>query len=321
MNLRFDGFPHIMKSQQFSRKWLEESFFPTVNRMERVFKTGVYKPLKGMLMFTIFYEPSTRTSASFQLAMHHLGGTTVFSTENAREFSSGKKGESLKHTIKVMNEYRPDVIVLRYDREIGAEIAASVSDVPIINAGDRNPGQHPTQALLDLVTILKCRGEIDGLNITMVGDLEKGRTVRSLAYLLSKFSGIHMNFVSPESLAMGDDIKEYLKEHKVEFSEFTDLRQVADSTDVIYQTRTQTECGSKINRKDNNGGYYVVDKTILDLMRQNAIIMHPLPIDDEVKEITDEVEDDPRAVYLTTQVRSGLLTRMALLEMILAPNA
>ncbi|MDO8486396.1 MAG: aspartate carbamoyltransferase [Candidatus Staskawiczbacteria bacterium] len=318
MNAKFDGWPHIMFSQQFNRPWLEKYFFPLVDQMERVFETGVCNVLNGKRMVILFYEPSTRTRASFKFAMNHLAGDVVFETENAREFSSGAKGESLKHTIKVLNRYRPDVIVLRYDREIGAEIAAEISDIPIMNAGDRKPGQHPTQALLDTRTIKKCRGEIDGLNIAMVGDLKNGRTVRSLSYLLGKFEGIFINFISPKNSAIGDDVKEYLLRHKVKFKESTDLREVAPSTDCIYQTRTQNECGPSFDRKDDNGGYYVVDKTIMDMLRQDAIVMHPLPINDE---ITSEVDDDARSVYLTHQVDSGLFTRMALLKMILAPKS
>lgn len=317
MTEKFDGFPHVLESQQFSRDWLEDDFFPHTKRMERIFKTQVSNTLGGKRMVSLFYAPSTRTRASFEFAMHHLGGSVVFSTENAREFSSAKKGETLDHTLKVLGRYQPDVIVLRYDGQIDKEMIQRVSKVPIINGGDRDPGQHPTQALLDLYTILKCRGCIDGLNITMVGDLDKGRTVRSLAYLLGKFNGISINFVSPETSKIGGDIKQYLIKHGVKFQELRDLREVAGSTNCVYQTRTQTECGSSFERK-GNGGYYVIDGAVADMMPRNSIIMHPLPIDGE---ITSDVDENPRSVYLTDQVDSGLFTRMALLEMILARNA
>lgn len=326
--LKFNGFPHIMKSQQFSREWLEKCLFPLADRMERVFQMGSDSSLKNKRMVTLFYEPSTRTRLSFQMAMDHLGGSTVFSTENAREFSSGAKGESLEHTIKVINRYKPDVIVLRYDQEIGSEIAAKISRVPIINAGDRNPGQHVTQGLLDIRTIKKCLGHIDGLNITIVGDLKNGRTARSLAYLLGKFQDVSINFVSPESSQMGDKVKQYLTEQGIQFQEFIDVREVAASTDCIYQTRVQKEIGSSFGRTDNNGGYYAIDKTVTAIMKKDAIIMHPLPIDGdvdssagEVKEISDDVDDDPRSVYLTHQIDSGLFVRMALLKIILVPNS
>lgn len=317
MKNRFDGWPHVIESQQFSREWLEREFLPLTDEMQKVVECGGCDVLEGKRMVTFFFEESTRTRCSFQFAMDYLGGRTVFSTENARKFSSAAKGETLKHTIKVLNRYRPDVIVIRYDHELGAKFAAEVSVVPIISAGDREPGQHPTQSLLDWRTIVKHRGTADGVNIAMVGDLLNGRTVRSLCYLLGKFKGVKIHFVSPAPLAMKPDVKEYLTRHGVEFSESIDLREVAPRVDVIYQTRTQKERGADFDRKNTELGYYVVNAEILDLMRRDAIIMHPLPI---VDEITPEVDSDPRAVYLTDQVDSGLFTRMALLVMILAPG-
>ena len=318
MSAHFDGWPHIIISQQFSREWLEQEFFPLTNDMEKIFKEGGNNLLSGKRMVSFFYQSSTRTRASFEMAMDYLGGRVVFSTENAREFSSAKKGETFRDTILVLNRYKPDVIVLRYDQEIGAELAANVSKVPILNAGDRDPGQHPTQALLDLRTVLNLLFKIDGLSIAMVGDLMNGRTVRSLSYLLGKFSGVKIYFVSPENAKMREDVKDYLIRHDIWFTELTDLREVASFVDVIYQTRTQKECGTFFDRNDHNLGYFIIDKTILDLMRADAIIMHPLP---KVDEITSEVDSDPRAVYLTHQIDSGLFTRMALLKMVVSPNS
>ncbi|MEK7664932.1 MAG: aspartate carbamoyltransferase [Patescibacteria group bacterium] len=318
MCIKFEEWPHVIYAQQFSRLWLEQEFFPLTDEMEKVFDKGGNNLLSGKRMVSFFYEPSTRTRSSFEFAMDYLGGKVVFSTENAREFSSAKKGETLRDTIKVLNRYKPDVIVLRYDQEIGAEIAANVSQVPILNAGDRHPGQHPTQALLDLRTILKLLSEIDNKDFVMVGDLFNGRTVRSLSYLLGKFDGVKIYFVSPESARMREDVKDYLRRHNVWFTELSDLRDVAPFADVIYQTRTQKECGTSFDRNDHSLGYFIVDRTILDLMGSNAIIMHPLP---KVDEITPEVDDDPRAVYLTHQIDSGLFTRMALLKMIISPDS
>src|SRR3989344_2870252 len=293
MSSHFEGWPHVMVSQQFSRPWLEKEFFPLTDQMEKVFNEGGCEILKGKRMASLFYQPSTRTRASFEFAMDYLGGRTVFSTENAREFSSAKKGETLSHTIKALNRYRPDLIVLRYDRENGAEIAANISRAPILNAGDRDPGQHPTQALLDLRTIFKCFGFIDGISIAMVGDLINGRTLRSLAYLLGKFNGVRIYFVSPPNARIGSDVKEYLCRHEVKFTELSDLRDIAKSVDVIYQTRTQEECGIRIDRKDHDLGYFIIDKGITTSMKPNARIMHPLPL---VDEITPEVDEDPRSV-------------------------
>ena len=314
MSQKFDGFPHVICAQQFPRKWLEREFLPRTREMKAIFNAGGCDILKRKRMVSWFYSPSTRTRMSFQFAMDYLGGRTVFATENAREFSSAFKGETFKHTIKVINCYRPDVIVIRYDQEIGAKFAADVSRAPILNAGDRNPGQHPTQALLDWLTIRNHRGSIDGLKIAMVGDLANGRTVRSLSYVFGKYKGIEIDFVSPPGAKMGDDIKSYLNTHNVKFVESTDLRLVAPRVDVIYQTRTQRECGTEF---DSNAGYFIVDQEVADMMKKDAIIMHPLPL---VDEITSEVDDDPHSVYLTDQVVCGIITRMALLEMILAPK-
>ncbi len=313
MSAHFDGWPHVIESQQFSRKWLEGEFLPLADEMQAIVNNRGCEILRGKRMVSLFYQPSTRTRMSFELAMDYLGGIVVFSSENAGEFSSAKKGETLKDTFIVINRYRPDVIVIRYDHEIGASFAAEVSTAPILNAGDREPGQHPTQALLDLRTIFKRRGSIDGLKIAMVGDLLNGRTVRSLSYLLGKFDGVEIYYVSPLNAAMRDDVKEYLHRHNVKFAESTDLRVVASEVDAIYQTRVQIECGTLF---DKSVGYFVIDQIILDLMKRDAIVMHPLP---RVDEITSEVDNDPRAVYLTDQIDSGLFTRMALLKMILTP--
>ena len=314
---QFDGFPHIICAQQFSRDWLEKEFLPLTDEMQETFEQGGCDTLKGKRIVSFFYEPSTRTRSSFEFAADYLGARTVFSTENAREFSSAKKGETLKDTIRVLNRYRPDAIVLRYDHEIGAKFAAEVSKAPILNAGDREPGQHPTQALLDLRTIFKRRGEIDGLKIAMVGDLLKGRTVRSLSYLLGKFKNIKIHFISPPHLGMATDIGNYLERHNVAFTIGNNLYDIASQVDVIYQTRVQKECGSEISNEEHQKGYYIVDGEVISVMKEDAIIMHPLP---RVDEITTWVDEDPRAVYLTEQIDSGLFTRMALLKMILDPK-
>lgn len=308
------GLRHIIEAQQFDRAWLEKEFFPLTDEMEKIVEAEGSDILSGKRMISFFYEPSTRTRARFEIAMDMLGGKVVFSTENARQFSSVAKGETLEDTIRVLNRYRPDVIVLRYDEEGGAEIAAELSSVPIINAGD-GPGQHPTQALLDLYTIQKKLGRIDGISIAMVGDLARGRTVRSLSYLLAKFSGVKIYFVAPEVVKMRDDIKDHLTEHNVWFTEENDLRNVASNVGVIYQTRIQKERGPLIRRYGSTEGFYIVNREVLGLMREDAIIMHPLP---RIEEITLEVDEDPRAVYLEDQIDSGLFTAMALLKMILS---
>ena len=194
----------VIDAQQFDKKTIED-IFTVAGLME---KKPPKDSLKGKILATLFYEPSTRTRLSFEAAMKRLGGE-VIGTENAREFSSAAKGETLEDSIKIISGYA-DVIVLRYNKEGGARRAQDFSRVPVINAGD-GTGQHPTQALLDLYTIKKNFGKIEGLKIAMVGDLTNGRTVRSLCYFLAKhYSKNQIYFISPEQTKMKSDIKEYL---------------------------------------------------------------------------------------------------------------
>lgn len=312
---------HILESQQFDRDWLVEKLFPLADKMREVVKAGGSDVLSGKRMITFFYEPSTRTHLSFVAAMKLLGGEVIYSTEHAGTFSSVAKGESIEDTIKVICGYGvADIIVLRSDQEGMAKRAAEFSSVPIINAGD-GMGQHPSQALLDIYTIPKELGHIDGISIAMCGDLAKGRAARSLVYLLAKFPGIKIFFVSPKVVRMRDDIKDYLDRHEVQWTEeYNDLRAVAPLVDVIYQTRTQSERPDPIinrtellRRYDSIPGFYVVNQEVLDLMRPNAIVMHPLPRNEE---LSVEVDKDKRAAYFR-QAENGLYVRMALLEFLL----
>src|SRR5438874_2499832 len=225
---------HVIESQQFSRALLEE-LFARAEEIKREPHRFMGR-LAGQVMAALFYEPSTRTRLSFEAVMLGLGGQTM-GTANAREFSSTAKGETLEDTIRIVSGYA-DVIVLRHNEEGASKRAAAVSTVPVINAGD-GPGQHPTQALLDLYTILKERGSIDGVRIAMVGDLANGRTVRSLCYLLGKYEGVRVTLVAPPAVAMGADIKAHLDERGVAYEETELLDPVLPEVDVVYQTRIQ----------------------------------------------------------------------------------
>jgi aspartate carbamoyltransferase catalytic subunit len=311
----FFGLPNVIESQQFDRVWLEHKFFPLARQMKHVVEFGGTELLHGKKMIALFYEPSTRTRMSFQMAMLYLGGQ-VCATENAREFSSAIKGETLADTIRVLCGYRPDVIVLRHYEAGSAATAVQYSSVPVINAGD-GKGQHPTQALLDIFTIQEKLGHLDELSVAMVGDLVNGRTVRSLAYLLAKFKKQRIFFVSPDCAKMEDKMIEYLRERNVVVTESNDLREVAPHVDVVYQTRTQKERGGNFDRNDHSLGYFIVDRDILGHMKPDAMIMHPLP---RVDEISPDVDLDKRAAYFE-QAENGLYTRMALLKMILVPRA
>lgn len=293
---------HLIESQQFSVE-IMKTLFKLADKLEK--KSD--RCMKGKIMASLFYESSTRTRFSFESATLRLGGG-VISTENAKDFSSASKGETLEDTIKVVNNYA-DVIVLRHHEIGAAKRAASVSGVPIINAGD-GAGQHPTQALLDLYTIKREVGRLDGIKIAMIGDLKNGRTVRSLTYLLSKYKNIEIFFVSPRELKIGDDIKSHLDEHKIKHQEIDKLEPVIKIADVVYQTRIQKERFSSIAEYEKYKGVYIIDKKVESKIKPDAIIMHPLP---RVGEITTEVDDSSKAVYFK-QARYGLLIRMAILK-------
>mgnify|MGYP000945059311 CR=1 FL=1 len=299
---------HVIKSQQFDREHLDEIF--TLSKQMETY-SHVDKVLHNKIMAILFYEPSTRTRLSFESAMIRMGGT-IISTESAGHFSSAAKGETLEDSIRIVSTYC-DVIVLRHYESGASEKASEFSRVPIINAGD-GAGQHPTQALLDLYTIKKEKGKIDGIRIALVGDLYNGRTVRSLSYLLAKYKDVMLYFVAPEVVRMRDDIKEYLDRHGVSWQEETDFKKIAKSVDVIYQTRIQRErFGERIEDYEKAKGVYIIDKEMLSYIGKDTIIMHPLP---RVDEITVEVDADPRAAYFR-QAENGLYVRMALLKLVL----
>lgn len=296
---------HIIESQQFDQDSLSELF-----KLADSLENKQDCCLRGKIMASLFYEPSTRTRFSFESAMLRLGGS-VITTENAKEFSSVAKGETLEDSIRVINSYA-DVIVLRHSEEGASKRASLVSEIPVINAGD-GPGQHPTQALLDLYTIRREIGKIDGISIALAGDLKHGRTIHSLAYLLGKYNNIKIYFISPEELKVGDNIKEYLNKHGVSYEETKDLASVASTVDVIYQTRIQKERFKSMEEYDKCAGYYKINLELVEKMKPGSIIMHPLP---RVDEISPEVDSSKKAVYFR-QAYYGLLIRMALLKMVL----
>lgn len=305
---------HVIESQQFDRQELGH-IFALAAEMREVAQSGGNDLLAGRIMASLFYEPSTRTRLSFESAMYRLGGH-VITTENAREFSSVSKGETIEDTVRVIGCYA-DVLVLRHYESGAAQRAAAYSPIPVINAGD-GPGQHPTQALLDLFTIQNELGQIDGLRVAMVGDLANGRTVRSLAYLLSLYEDIELIFVAPPAVAMREDIKEHLHRHNVAFREEQDLRAVLPTCDVVYQTRIQKErFADRPADYEAARGVYIIDREAMELLPRTAIVMHPLP---RVDEISTDVDDDNRAAYFR-QVANGVYVRMALLALLLAPES
>lgn len=301
---------HIVESQQFTVPKLKELFERT-ELMKRIVNRGGTYDYSNKIMANLFYKPSTRTRFSFEAAMYRLGGR-VLNTEQAQEFSSEVQGEQLEDTIRIIANYS-DVIVLRHLEEGGAKRAAAVSPVPIINAGDGSGGQHPTQALLDLYTIYNECKTLDGLSVAFVGALDTGRTVRSLAYLLSKYDRVKLYFIAPKEMQIKQDILEYLDKRNVSYELTDTTKNIVQKLDVVYQTRIDK---NRLEGKNIDLTQYNIDASTLQLMKYDAIIMHPLP---RSVEINHEVDKDPRAAYFR-QTKNGLFVRMALLTMLFDEN-
>ena len=296
---------HVIESQQFTLPLLTD-LFQRSRGMERVVARGGTLEYQNKILASLFYRPSTRTRFCFEAAMYRLGGK-VLSTEQASAFSSEVAGEQLEDSIRIIANYS-DVIVVRHPQAGGAQRAAQVSSVPIINAGDGEGGQHPTQALLDLYTIYRERPLV-GLSVAIIGELDRGRTARSLAYLLAKFERVKIFFVAPSEMQMKADILAYLDEHGVHYELESDVNRVIGEVDVVYQTRIRPErLGDERSVRR-----YAIDSALLGKMKSDAFILHPLP---RTVELDKVVDDDPRALYFR-QAANGLYVRMALLTMLL----
>jgi len=302
---------HLIEAQQFTPDVLFSLFLDAEDIRKNLWKYS--DKLKGKVLATLFYEPSTRTRLSFETAMLRLGGS-VISTENAKEFSSAIKGESIEDTARVISGYA-DAIVIRHYEEGTARKASLVSSIPVINAGD-GKGQHPTQALLDVYTIYRELGRLENLKIALVGDLASGRTARSLCYLLGKFNNNTIIFVSPDNLKMGEDIKEYLKRHNVIFREEDDLNKILPEIDVVYMTRIQKERISS-EEYEKARGKFVINESNRNLLKETARILHPLPHVEEIN-LPVEIEKEDKRVAYFRQSENGVYIRMALLKMLLS---
>ena len=298
----------ILSVSQFDRTRLE--YISGVAHEMRVLveRFGGADLLQGKILANLFYEPSTRTSSSFMAAMMRLGGQVI--PINNVQYSSVSKGESLPDTIRTLESYS-DVIVIRHPEVGAAATAAYYADKPVINAGD-GVGEHPTQALLDLFTIVEELGKVDGLTITMVGDLKYGRTVHSLTKLLLNYD-VAFRFVSPEILAMPADVLAAVDASGHAYEQVEALNDVVAGSDVLYVTRIQKERFTDLAVYDRVKEFYVVDEELLTQAKEKMIVMHPLP---RVGEISYGVDDDPRAAYFR-QMRNGMYIRMALLASVL----
>jgi aspartate carbamoyltransferase catalytic subunit len=304
VSLRFEG-RDIISIRDFTREEIDY-ILKIAQAMEPLAQRGS-DMLRGKILATLFFEPSTRTRLSFEAAMHKLGGSTIGFAE--AEIASVRKGENLADTVRTVENYA-DVIAIRHPLEGAARLAAEFAKVPIINGGS-GAEEHPTQALLDLYTIMKEKGRIDGLKIALVGDLRYGRTVHSLAYALSYYD-VELYLVSPESLKMRREVLEEIKE-KIPVAEETDIRKVVPLLDVLYVTRIQKERFPDPAEYIKVKGSYKIDLETLSKAKKDLIVMHPLP---RVDEIAAEVDGTPHARYFQ-QVWNGIVTRMALLALIL----
>jgi aspartate carbamoyltransferase len=298
----------ILSVGQFGRDDLTYIFEVAHEMRVMVERVGTFDLLKGKILANLFYEPSTRTSSSFTSAMERLGGSVI--PINEVRYSSVSKGESLPDTVRTLECYA-DVIVLRHP-EVGASaLAAKYARKPIINAGD-GIGEHPTQALLDLFTILEELGRIDGLTVTMLGDLKYGRTVHSLARLLSLYD-VRLHYVSPEIVRMPPELIEEGRARGIPQSEHVELEPVLPESDVLYVTRVQKERFDDLETYERVKGAFVITPDTMSRAKEHMIVMHPLP---RVGEIDMAVDDDPRAAYFR-QMEYGLYVRMALLALVL----
>ena len=298
----------IVSVKQFSRDDLTYIFEVASEMRSIVRRVGATDLLKGHILANLFYEPSTRTSSSFQAAMQRLGGSVI--PIHGVQYSSVSKGESLPDTIRTLECYA-DVIVLRHPEVGASEVAARYASKPVISAGD-GTGEHPTQGLLDIYTILSELGTLDGLHVTMVGDLKHGRTVHSLARLLRLYD-TQLTFVSPDILRLPDEVKQELLEAGRSVQETDAVEHVIEAADVIYVTRVQKERFADLREYEALKDCYEITPELMSRARERMALMHPLP---RVGEIHYDVDDDPRAAYFR-QMANGMYVRMALLAAVL----
>jgi aspartate carbamoyltransferase catalytic subunit len=299
---------HILSVKQFDREKLQYIHRVADEMRSLVTRFGKANLLDGKILANLFYEPSTRTSSSFQAAMLRLGGRNI--SINSVRYSSVTKGESLPDTVRTLESYC-DLTVLRHPQVGAAAEAARYARKPLINAGD-GTGEHPTQALLDIYTIEHDLERLDGLKVAMMGDLKYGRTVHSLTRLLSLYD-TEFYFVSPEILSMPDYILDEVHATEHRFSVLRDVDQIIGEIDVLYMTRVQKERFEDPEQYERVRDYYVVDPELMSHAKEDMILMHPLP---RVYEISMEVDQDPRAAYFR-QMENGMYIRMALLAAVL----
>ncbi|MBY9017525.1 MAG: aspartate carbamoyltransferase [Candidatus Lokiarchaeota archaeon] len=281
-----------------------------LNRAQEMIRNDINSQLlSNKILATLFFEPSTRTRLSFESSMHRLGGSVIGFHKG--DVSSTTKGESLADTIRTVENYS-DGIVIRHNLEGAAKLAAKFSRIPIINAGSGS-GEHPTQALLDLLTITQEGQKLDGMNIGIMGDLKYGRTVHSLTILLSNYDA-NIYLISPNELMLRNRDKDFLQKRQVKYKEITQYRKILDVLDVLYMTRIQKERIPDVEEYDKVKSFYVFRKDDLNNTKDNFKLMHPLP---RITEISPEVDSSPKAIYFK-QTYYGIPMRKAILAELLS---
>ncbi len=298
----------IISALQFERGEVEKLFQLAEQLRKEINEKSVLDYAKGKIMATVFFEPSTRTKLSFQFAMVRLGGEVIDFEVSA---SSLAKGETDIDTLRIIDGYDPDVIVLRQSKPHFPEQIAGMIKAPIINAGD-GPNEHPTQALLDVYTIWRELGKVDGLTIGIMGDLKYGRTPSSLSYLLSKFNDVTIYYIAPEVLQIREEVLKNI-EGKVKYYLVNNVSEVMEKLDVLYVTRLQKERFKDPSEYERLKGSYKIDRNLLSKFKRIPIIMHPLP---RVWELDPSVDELPQAKYFE-QAKNGMYIRAALIKEVL----
>ncbi len=306
MNSEFKGLD-ILNGYQFTNQQLDTIMNTAAQYEKRVKEGEVIRDLEGMVVASLFFEPSTRTRLSFESAINRTGAKCI-SMADAKA-SSQAKGETLQDTISTVDGY-VDAIVMRHPEKGAANVAADIAVHPVINGGD-GAGQHPTQALLDIYTMRKEKGHIGGQTITFLGDLKYGRTVHSLGYFMQQL-GNKMIFCSPDELRMPDEITKELRERGGDITETTDVEAALAVSDFVYVTRVQRERFPDQESYDRCKGCYIVDRALISRAKKGITILHPLP---RVDEISTDVDSYEGAAYFR-QAHNGMYLRMALLGLV-----
>lgn len=299
----------VISALQFTRSDIER-LISIAEELRRVYEHGGRLNIaQGKVMFTAFFEPSTRTRLSFQFAMVKLGGSVV--DLGPEEVTSMAKGESPEDTLRTVDSYDPDIIVVRHREPGFAAKAAQICKAPVINAGD-GYNEHPTQALLDVYTIWRVFGRVDGVRVGLMGDLKYGRTISSLSYTLSNFRDVEIYFISPKELRPREEVLKVLDQRRTKYEFYEKPDEVLEKLDVLYVTRLQKERMSQ-EEYERLKGSYMITYDYLKKFKKIPVILHPLP---RVWELTLDVDVLPQAMYFE-QAKNGLYVRMALIKTIL----